>query len=360
MSVNAIEKALWQSCKNPADAKRFREDAHAYLKEFRVDEVERWLMAEWDVSGLIEHGVHPMIIMMAFVAVNGGASMLGYQGRLHPKPETYFPGRFAGKVAVVTGAAQGIGFETAKRLGLEGASVVVADAAEGPAHDAVKHLERLGIAAVSAVGDLSTLMGAQAAMQRARDVFGGLDILVNNVGGAIWMKPFWHFSEDEMHAEVDRTLWPTMMCCHAAVSHFRERGGGVIVNIGSNAATEGVYRIPYSASKGAVISLTQSLAVELGCLNIRVNCVSPGGTVALGRKTPRGTDQPPNKHELEWMSQFIKLVTDEELIPELATVKEQAAVIAFMASSEANHLTGEVVETGRRGPRMSKILGFVP
>ena len=53
------------------------------------------------------------------------------------------------------------------------------------------------------------------------------------------MKPFWHFSEDEMRAEVDRNLWPTMMCCHAAVSPFRERGGGVIVNIGSNAATEG-------------------------------------------------------------------------------------------------------------------------
>jgi dihydroxycyclohexadiene carboxylate dehydrogenase len=196
-------------------------------------------------------------------------------------------------------------------------------------------------------------------MQRARDVFGGLDILVNNVGGAIWMKPFWHFSEDEMRAEVDRTLWPTMMCCHAAVSHFRERGGGVIVNIGSNAATEGVYRIPYSACKGAVISLTQSLAVELGSLNVRVNCVSPGGTVALGRKTPRGSDQP-SEQEVEWMNQFIKLVADEELIPGLATVREQAAVIAFMASSEANHLTGEVVETGRRGPRIAKVLGFVP
>ena len=73
MSVNAIEKALWQSSKNAADAKRFREDPHSYLKEFRIDEDERWLLAEWDVSGLINRGVHPMIIMMAFQAVNGGA-----------------------------------------------------------------------------------------------------------------------------------------------------------------------------------------------------------------------------------------------------------------------------------------------
>ncbi|WP_321390647.1 SDR family NAD(P)-dependent oxidoreductase [Emcibacter sp.] len=273
--------------------------------------------------------------------------------------QEYFSDRFAGKVAVVTGAAQGIGFEVAKRLGREGASVVVADAAEGPTQEAVEALKGMGISVVGAVGDLTSLKNAQAAMKRAEDEFGGLDILVNNVGGAIWMKPFWHFSEEEMRAEVDRSLWPTLMCCRAVVDQFRARGSGVIVNVGSNATTDGFYRIPYSACKGAVVSLTRSLAVELAGLNIRVNCVSPGGTMAPERKTPRSAN-PLDEQQQEWMEQFIKLVRDEEIISEYATAAEQAAVITFLASSEAGHLTGEVIETGRRGRRMKDILGMIP
>lgn len=358
MNINAVERALWRACKDPEQAKRFREDAHSYLEEFRLDEEVRWLLATWDVSELLDRGVHSLLLMNAFAAVNGPAAMGTYTGQLEEKTQHLFPGRFSGKVAVVTGAAQGIGLETAKRLGQEGASIVVADAAEGPARDAVRLLERLGVTAVTAVGDLSSAQGAQAAMAQAKEAFGGLDILVNNVGGAIWMKPFWHFTEEEIRAEVDRTLWPTLWCCHAAVPHLRQRGGGVIVNIGSNAATDGVYRIPYSACKGAVVSLTKSLAVELAALNIRVNCVSPGGTMTLGRKTPRGDSL--NEQETEWMNQFIKLVRGEELLPEYATAEEQASVIVFLASSEAGHVTGEVVETGRRGLRISEVLGFVP
>jgi dihydroxycyclohexadiene carboxylate dehydrogenase len=273
--------------------------------------------------------------------------------------ESCFPGRFSGKVAVVTGAAQGIGFETAKRLGKEGASVVIADAAEGATNEAVKCLEEMGIAVVGAVGDLSAAKGAEAAMECARNTFGGLHVLVNNVGGTIWAKPFWHYSESEIRAEVDRSFWPTMWCCHAAIEHLRHGGEGAIVNIGSNAADAGVYRVPYSACKGAVISLTKSLAIELASVNIRVNCVSPGGTLAPARKTPRES-RPFNEQEVGWWKQFFKLVEKEELIADRATAEEQAAVIAFLASSEARHITGEVVETGRRGVRISEVLGSVP
>jgi dihydroxycyclohexadiene carboxylate dehydrogenase len=273
--------------------------------------------------------------------------------------ESYFPGRFSGKVAVVTGAAQGIGFETAKRLGREGASIVVADAAEAPAWDAVQCLAKMGVAAAAAVVDLSSAEGARAAMEHARGTFGGLHVLVNNVGGTIWAKPFWYYTDSEIRAEIDRSFWPTLWCCHAAIEPMRQSGGGVIVNIGSNAATDGVYRIPYSACKGAVVSLTKSLAVELADFNIRVNCVSPGGTLASERKTPRES-RPYDEREIAWWQQFFKLVGNEELIAERATAEEQAAVIAFLASSEARHITGEVVETGRRGTRISEILGFVP
>ena len=196
-------------------------------------------------------------------------------------------------------------------------------------------------------------------MACAQEAFGGLHVLVNNVGGTIWAKPFWHYTEDEIRAEVDRSLWPTLWCSHAAIGYLRQSRGGAIVNVGSNAATDGVYRIPYSACKGAVVSLTKSMAVELADLDIRVNCVSPGGTSAPERKTPRQA-RPLDEQDVEWWKQFAQLVQNEELIADRATAEEQAAVIAFLASSEARHITGEIVETGRRGIRISEVLGFVP
>ena len=273
--------------------------------------------------------------------------------------KSYCPERFSGKVAVVTGAAQGIGFETARRLGQEGASIIVADAAEGPTHEAVKSLEALGIAAAGAIYDLSSAEGAEGAMQRAQDTFGGFDILVNNVGGTIWAKPFWHYTPEEIRAEVDRSFWPTMWCCRAAINYLRKSSRGVIVNIGSSAAEAGIYRVPYSACKGAVASLTKSLAIELACFDIRVNCVSPGGTAIPERKTPRQS-QPFDEQESEWWRQLITLVGDTELLANMATAQEQAAVIAFLASDDASHITGETIETGRFGVRIKDVLGFTP
>lgn len=272
---------------------------------------------------------------------------------------TVFPDRFAGKVALVTGAAQGIGFEAALRLGREGAQVVVADIAAGPAQEAVAAIRDAGAKAVAAIGDLGTLEGAEAAMAVAVDNFGRLDVLVNNVGGTIWAKPFWYYSEEEIRAEVDRSFWPVLWCSRAVVEPMRQSGGGAIVNVGSNAAAGGIYRIPYSACKGAVNALTECLAVELAPLGIRVNCLSPGGTAAPERKTPRES-RPFTGQELEWWGQFVKLVGNEELIADRASAEQQAAVIAFLASHEAGHVTGEIVETGRRGVRIAEVLGFVP
>lgn len=273
--------------------------------------------------------------------------------------ERVFPGRFEGKVAVVTGAAQGIGLEAALRFGREGASVVVADIAAGPAEEAVAAIEAVGARALAAIGDLGTLTGAQAAMAVATENFGRLDVLVNNVGGTIWAKPFWHYSEEEIRTEVERSFWPVLWCSRAVIEPMRASGGGAIVNVGSNAAKGGIYRIPYSACKGAVIALTECLAVELAPLGIRVNCLSPGGTAAPERKTPRES-RPFSAQELEWWGQFVKLVHNEELIAERATAAEQAGVIAFLASHEAGHVTGEIIETGRRGIRIDEVLGFVP
>lgn len=265
--------------------------------------------------------------------------------------------RFTGQVAVITGAAQGIGFACARRLGGEGARIVVGDLAAGPAAEAAAALDAEGIEAVAVSEDVSRLAGAERLMAAAVAAFGTVDVLVNNVGGTIWTKPFWHYTEEEMQQEVQRTLWPALACARAVIPVMRDRGGA-IVNLGSN-AVEGVYRVPYSACKGAVAALTTALAVELADFNIRVNCVAPGGTAGPPRKTPRAI-RPATAEEQEWERQFLAMITGEDLLGRFATVDEQAAVVAFLASADAGHITGEIINTGRRGRSIAKSLGRVP
>ena len=264
--------------------------------------------------------------------------------------------RFVGKSVVITGAAQGIGLAAALRLGDEGARVVIADKAAGPARDAVQALGDRGVEARAAIADLATLAGAQKAMDEAMSAFGGIDVLVNNVGGTIWKKPFWHYTEEEICLEVERSFWPPLWCCRAAIPYMRNTGGA-IVNVGSN-AVDGIYRIPYSASKGGVAALTTALAVELADFNIRVNCVAPGSTTVEDRKTER-TPRPLTAQEQEWNRQFYKYVSTEGLLEGTATVEEQAAVIAFLASSDAALITGEIIDTGKRGRRISEVIGHI-
>lgn len=260
--------------------------------------------------------------------------------------------RFEGQVALITGAGQGIGLATAWRLGLEGARLVLADKAEKPIQDAAAELQAQGIEAVTAVADLSNLAGAELAMQVAMDAYGQLDVLVNNVGGTIWKKPFWHYTEAEIEAEVNRSFWPPIWCCRAAIPHM-QANGGAIVNVGSN-ATMGIFRIPYSASKGGVVGLTTSLAIELADFKIRVNCVAPGNTAVKARPTPR-LDRELTEQEKIWNKQFYDYVRREGLFEQAATVYEQASVIAFLASSDASYITGEVIDTGKRGMRISEV-----
>lgn len=260
--------------------------------------------------------------------------------------------RFVDKVALVTGAGQGIGLATAWRLAGEGARVVLADKSAAPTHEAAEHMRAKGLEVAVAIADLATYAGAQSVMAEAEAAFGRLDVLVNNVGGTIWKKPFWHYSEEEIKAEVERSFWPPLWCCRAAVPYLQARGGA-IVNVGSN-ATEGIFRIPYSASKGGVVGLTTALAVELAEFNIRVNCVSPGNTAVKERPTPR-LSRELSEQEKQWNQQFYDYVTREGLFDRPASVEEQAAVIAFLASDDASYVTGEVLDTGKRGMRLSAL-----
>ncbi|NHF74763.1 benzoate diol dehydrogenase BenD [Paracoccus xiamenensis] len=248
-----------------------------------------------------------------------------------------FPDRFAGKVLVVTGAAQGIGRAVALRAAAEGGRVLLVDRADFVGDVAAE----AGNGAVGFNADLETWGGAEAAMRHAVETFGGIDILINNVGGAIRMRPYAEFQPDQIDAEIRRSLMPTLYCCRAVIPHLLARGGGTIVNVSSN-ATRGIHRVPYSAAKGGINAVTQSLAMELAGDNIRVVATAPGGTEAPPRRIPRNAEGD-SEAEKAWMSQVVDQVKQTALMHRYGTIAEQAAPILFLASDEASYITGSVL-----------------
>ncbi|WP_159981452.1 MULTISPECIES: benzoate diol dehydrogenase BenD [unclassified Novosphingobium] len=256
-----------------------------------------------------------------------------------------FAGRFAGKVMVVTGAAQGIGAGIAMRAAAEGASLVLVDRA-----DFVTEVEQAIVAAggpnnpgraVSVCCDLETYEGASQAMAAALEAFGRIDILVNNVGGAIRMRPYGEFEPAQIDAEIRRSLMPTLYCCHAVLPAMLAQGRGTIVNLSSN-ATRGIRRVPYSAAKGGINGLTQSLAMEYAEAGIRVVATAPGGTEAPARRVPRNAAGD-NAQEQAWMAEAVEQVTSSAFMKRYGTLEEQIAPILFLASDEAGYVTGSIL-----------------
>lgn len=246
--------------------------------------------------------------------------------------------RFSGKVVVVTGAAQGIGRGVALRAAAEGGKVLFVDRADFVADVAA---EATGGEAAGFVADLETYEGAHAAIACAAQTFGGIDILINGVGGAIRMRPFAEFEPAQIDAEIRRSLMPTLYACHAVLPHLIARGGGTIVNISSN-ATRGIRRVPYSAAKGGVNALTSALAMEYAEYNIRVVATAPGGTSAPPRRVPRNAAGDTGQ-EQAWMAEAVTQVTESTYFKRYGSLDEQIAPILFLASDEASYITGTVL-----------------
>lgn len=244
--------------------------------------------------------------------------------------------RFAGKNVLVTGAAQGIGLAVARRLAAESARLTLVDRSE-LVHEAAAEL---GAQAVTA--DLESYTGAEAAIAAALEHHGRIDVLVNNVGGAINFKPFTEFTAAEIQAEITRSLLTTLWSCRAVLPSMTEQGHGVIVNV-SSAATRGIHRIPYSAAKGGINAFTASLAFECADAGIRVLATAPGGTEAPPRRVSRGTPTPRNAREKEWFQAHIDQTLASSLLKRYGTLDEQAAAICFLASDEASYITGTVL-----------------
>jgi len=193
-----------------------------------------------------------------------------------------FSGRFAGKVVVVTGAAQGLGESVAARAAREGGAVVLVDRSE-LVHEVSEKLNAAGLQTTALIADLEQHAGCGAVMQQANDWHGRIDVLINNVGGTIWARPFAEYEPDQIEAEIRRSLFPTLWCCHAVLPHMLARRQGTIVNV-SSVATRGVNRVPYAAAKGGVNALTASLAMEYTGSGIRIVATAPGGIEAPARR----------------------------------------------------------------------------
>jgi dihydroxycyclohexadiene carboxylate dehydrogenase len=253
------------------------------------------------------------------------------------------PDRFKDKVMIVTGAAQGIGRGVALAAAREGAQLVLAD--RSPlVNETAQEAAALGVQVVVCEVDLETWSGAQALAIRAIENYGRIDILVNNVGGTIWVKPYQEYEEAQIEAEIRRSLFPTLWCCRAVLPAMIERRSGAIVNV-SSVATRGIYRIPYSAAKGGVNALTASLAFEHAGDGIRVNAVATGGTEAPPRRVPRNPN-PLSEQEQSWYQGIIDQTKATSLMHRYGTVDEQVAAILFLASSEASYITGTVLPVG--------------
>jgi NAD(P)-dependent dehydrogenase (short-subunit alcohol dehydrogenase family) len=187
-------------------------------------------------------------------------------------------GALQGRVAVVTGAAQGIGNAIARGLAAEDARVVVADLQR--AEEAARPLDGLGLTV-----DVSDESQVERMVEEVVERCGRIDILVNNAGlyASLAMRPFTEIPVDEWRRVMDVNVLSMFLTCRAVVPRMREQNGGRIVNISSGTPFRGVpFLLHYVTSKGAIVTLTRALAKELGSDDVLVNCVAPGFTMSEG------------------------------------------------------------------------------
>ena len=241
--------------------------------------------------------------------------------------------RFAGKVAVVTGAAGGFGRAIARRLADEGAAVALADIDSARGERTAAELSGCGATTLFETVDVSKSDDLRRLMERTCGQFGGIDILVNNAGYCHRAKPLWRLPEADYDRIFDVNTKSVYLGAVHGVPRLLERGGGVIVNTASIGAVRPRPLITaYNATKGAVITLTRGLATELAPHGIRVNAVNPVAADTDFMKGPSGGRRldDPGREVLEGTIPLGRLAEPADV----------AAAVAYLASDDAAFLTG--------------------
>lgn len=240
--------------------------------------------------------------------------------------------RFAGKTAVVTGAASGIGRETALCFAEEGARVVVADIDVRRGEETVRAIETSGNTAVFVETDVASPDSVAALVNATVSHFGSLDILHNNAYWAPQYRPLADTSQEEWERAIGVTLGGVFNGCKFAIPVMAMQGGGAIVNTGS---TAGLVASPkfgaYMAAKGGVLSLTRSVAFDYADDGIRCNAVCPGLT-----ETPATERVLSDEERRSWL--FQRIPAGRAGLP-----VDIAAAVLFLASDESSFMTGQVV-----------------
>lgn len=239
--------------------------------------------------------------------------------------------RLEGQIAIVTGAARGIGRAICERLLADGAKLVLGDLDGETLAATAAELDGDG-AVLHEAGDLSGEDAAKRLIEAAVAAHGRIDILVNNAGGGI-IQPFLTHTPETLRTTIDRNLWTTLWCCWHALPVMRQQQFGRIVNIGADSVRNGLYdHAAYNAAKGGIHGLTTGLAREFAGDGITVNTVAPCAV-----NTPQMAQVMETKPELA--AKFVAVIP----MGRPAEMAEVASMVSYLASGEAAFVTGQVI-----------------
>ena len=242
-----------------------------------------------------------------------------------------------GRLALVTGASEGIGSAIARKLAEEGVRVAICARTESTLKDTAAAIARAtGLEIVSIPADLRSLDGCRAVVEQAAEALGGLDILVNNAGASAF-GPFVDLPDEAFVDAINGKLLGYIRCAKAAVPHMRRRGGGVIVNITGTTQQAIPLHTPGSACNAAIRMFSKELSMELGPLNIRVNSVAPGRIqTARADRLLEATAASQGTTPEVVLSQLVKTIPSGRV----GTTDDIADAVCFLVSERATYING--------------------